>query len=93
MRSALTGPEATAANVPPLPIVERLEATLALDHVPQHHAQWGRGLLHRLRKPVQLVVVGLPSSGQSAVIDMLLGRTVIGSSPAAGLTEVCFGPV
>lgn len=93
MRSALTGPEATAANVPPLPIVERLEATLALDHVPQHYAQWGRGLLHRLRKPVQLVVVGLPSSGKSAVIDMLLGRTVIGSSPAAGLTEVCFGPV
>ena len=93
MRPALTGPEATSAAVPPLPMVERLETTLALDHVPQHYAQWGRGLLHRLRKPVQLVVIGLPGSGKSAVIDMLLGRTVIGSSPAAGLTEVCFGPV
>ena len=92
MRPALSGPLFHTPAVAPLPVVERLEATLALDHLPQHYAQWGRGLLHRLRKPVQLVVVGLQDSGKSAVIDMLLGRSVIGGSPAAGLTEVCFGP-
>lgn len=78
---------------PLLPVLERLEATLGCNGLPRQYRELGQDLLRRLRKPVQLVVVGLLGSGKSTVIDMLLGRCVIGHSPAAGLTEVCYGPI
>ncbi|NIZ14743.1 hypothetical protein [Phaeobacter sp. HF9A] len=73
------------------PLAGQLSETLHAGLLPRQYADWGKRLLQRLQQPVQVVVIGLPGSGKSALIDMLLGQPVLGQCPSAGMTEVRFG--
>lgn len=74
------------------PLTGQLSETLAAGLIPRQYADWSRRLLTRLQKPVQVVVIGLPGSGKSALIDMLLGEPVLGQGPSAGMIEITYGP-
>lgn len=74
------------------PITDQLEMALRAGQLPKQYQAFGESLLSRLRKPVQVVVIGPPGSGKSALLDMLLGRVVIGKTPATGLIEITHGP-
>ena len=73
------------------PLAGQLSQTLQAGLVPRQYADWGQRLLQRLQKPVQVVVIGLPGSGKSALIDMLLGEPVLGQCAPAGMIEITFG--
>ncbi|MBY6141241.1 hypothetical protein KUV26_17520 [Leisingera daeponensis] len=73
------------------PLAGQLEHTLSSGLLPSDVTGWGSQLLQRLRQPVQVAVTGAPGSGKSALIDMLLGRVVIGRNAAGLLTNICHG--
>lgn len=74
------------------PLAGRLSESLAAGLIPRQYTDWSRRLLTRLQKPVQVVVIGLPGSGKSALIDMLLGDQVLGQGPSGGMVEITYGP-
>lgn len=74
------------------PLADRLSETLAAGLIPRQYTDWSRRLLTRLQKPVQVVVIGLPGSGKSALVDMLLGDHVLGQGPSGGMVEITYGP-
>ena len=74
------------------PLAERLSETLSAGLIPRQYTDWSRRLLTRLQKPVQVVVIGLPGSGKSALVDMLLGDQVLGQGPSGGMVEITYGP-
>lgn len=76
------------------PVVARLETVLETSDVPAPYHRWGARLLSHLRKPVQVVVTGLPGSGKTALLNMLAGQNVLGGQGAeggAGLCEIAHG--
>ena len=73
------------------PLAGQLEQALGQGTLPSEYAEWGSQLLHRLAKPVQVAVIGQPGSGKSAVIDMMLGRTVVSTHDAAPIIELRYG--
>lgn len=88
-------PEAFPASAAPAEVgaevAVRLKDALAQGAIPTQYLTWAQRLLKRLETPVQLVVIGPRRSGKSALIDMLMGQSIIGSSPAAGLIEIAYG--
>ncbi len=74
------------------PLAGRLSESLAAGLIPRQYTGWSRRLLTRLQKRVQVVVIGLPGSGKSALIDMLLGDQVLGQGPSGGMVEITYGP-
>lgn len=74
------------------PLFGQLEQALSQDGLPQEYFDWGNQLLRRLDKPVQVVIIGLPGSGKSAVIDMMLGRSAVSRHAGNPVIEVCYGP-
>ncbi|UWQ43808.1 hypothetical protein K3718_20650 (plasmid) [Leisingera aquaemixtae] len=74
------------------PLVGQLEHTLSTGLLPPDVTGWGSQLLQRLRQPVRVAVTGAPGTGKSALIDMLLGRVVIGKTAAGLPVEICYGP-
>lgn len=75
-----------------MPVVDRLESVLETADIPGPYHRWGSRLLSHLRKPVQVVVTGLPGSGKTALVNMLAGRTVLGGQDEAAISEVAYGP-
>lgn len=75
-----------------LPVVDRLESALETAEMPAPYHRWGARLLSHLRKPVQVVVTGLPGSGKTALVNMLAGRAVLGGLDGAVVSEVAYGP-
>ncbi|UWQ81727.1 zeta toxin family protein (plasmid) [Leisingera sp. S132] len=73
------------------PLAGQLEQTLSAGRLPSEVSGWGSQLLQRLRQPVQVAVAGSPGSGKSALIDMLLGRVVIGRNGGGLLVDICHG--
>lgn len=74
------------------PLAGQLEHTLSTGLLPPDVTGWGSQLLQRLRQPVRVAVTGAPGTGKSALIDMLLGRVVIGKAAAGLPVEICHGP-
>ncbi len=74
------------------PLAGQLEHTLSTGLLPPDVTGWGSQLLQRLRQPVRVAVTGAPGTGKSALIDMLLGRVVIGKTAAGLPVEICYGP-
>ncbi|MCB4456778.1 zeta toxin family protein [Leisingera sp. McT4-56] len=74
------------------PLAGQLERTLSTGLLPSEVSGWGSQLLQRLRQPVQVAVAGAPGAGKSALIDMLLGRVVIGRNGSGLLVDICHGP-
>src|SRR6056297_1290738 len=75
-----------------MPVVDRLESALETADIPGPYHRWGSRLLSHLRKPVQVVVTGLPGSGKTALVNMLAGRAVLGGQDEAAISEVTYGP-
>ena len=75
------------------PLFGQLEQALSQDGLPQEYFEWGSQLLRRLDKPVQVLVIGQAGSGKSAVIDMMLGQSVISRHEGHPIIEVCYGPL
>jgi hypothetical protein len=75
-----------------LPVVDRLESALETADIPGPYHRWGARLLSHLRKPVQVVVTGLPGSGKTALVNMLAGRAVLGGQDGAAIAEIAHGP-
>ncbi|KIC15784.1 hypothetical protein [Leisingera sp. ANG-DT] len=73
------------------PLAGQLEQTLSAGCLPTEVSGWGSKLLQRLRQPVRVAVAGAAGSGKSALIDMLLGRVVIGRNGGGLLVDVCYG--
>ncbi len=75
-----------------LPVVDRLESALETADMPGPYHRWGARLLSHLRKPVQVVVTGLPGSGKTALVNMLAGRAALGGGDEAVISEIAYGP-
>ncbi|AZV77280.1 hypothetical protein EBB79_04825 [Parasedimentitalea marina] len=74
------------------PLFDQLEQALSQDGLPQEYFDWGNQLLRRLDKPVQVMVIGQAGSGKSAVVNMMLGQSVISRHGGTPIIEVCYGP-
>lgn len=74
------------------PLFDQLEQALNQDGLPPEYSDWGNQLLRRLDRPVQVLVIGQVGSGKSAVIDMMLGQSVISRHEGHPIIEVCYGP-
>jgi hypothetical protein len=73
------------------PVADRLEHIVEKGGIPAPYDRWGARLLGHLRRPVQIVVTGLPESGKTALIAMLSGQDVVGVHRSAPLIELSFG--
>lgn len=73
------------------PVTDRLEDIVQKGGIPAPYDRWGARLLGHLRRPVQIVVTGLPGSGKSALISMISGQNVLGSAQAAPVIELTYG--
>lgn len=73
------------------PLIEQLDYALGSEKFPTSLYKWGRQLVSHLRKPVQVAVVGLPNSGKSALINMMLGQQVIPQLDGVSVIEVTDG--
>ncbi len=58
-------------------VLMKLENALASGALPTHVRKTGQHLLDRLQSPVRCVVLGLPGSGKSQLLNFLAGRAVI----------------
>lgn len=73
------------------PVTDRLEDIVQKGGIPAPYDRWGARLLGHLRRPVQIVVTGLPGSGKTALIGMISGRDVVGPARAAPVIEITYG--
>jgi len=71
----------------------QLEQTLTETALPKSARQVGRRLLLRLKAPIRIVVMGLPQSGKSRVINMLIGREVLPDGLDVGQVELRPGQI
>ena len=74
------------------PIVTDLRQVMCREDISAQYRQWGGQLLERLCRPVRIVVAGLPGSGKSALINMLVAQPVLGSTNAAPVIDLAYGP-
>ena len=74
------------------PVVRQLQAALERRQFPTEWQQWGTRLLDHLCKPVQVAVMGLPGSGKSTLINMMLGRSVVPRGSWIPVVEIAHGP-
>lgn len=72
-------------------LLEKLEKALGYGGGNAEASRHGSQLLERLSRPVQVAVVGPAESGKSSLIDMILGRRVLGSHKGQPRIEVVFG--
>ena len=74
------------------PVVRQLQAALERRQFPSEWQQWGTRLLDHLCKPVQVAVMGLPGSGKSTLINVMLGRSVVPRGTRIPVVEIAHGP-
>lgn len=72
-------------------VIETLEAALASDDLPTPARDYARHLLRRLASPVRVSILGLPGSGKSQLINMLLGEVVLPDATRLPTTEIVYG--
>lgn len=73
------------------PVVDRLQSALDAKLFPSEWQQWGSRLLDHLRKPVQVAVMGLPGSGKSTLINMMMGQSLIPRDRDFPVVELAHG--
>ena len=72
-------------------VIETLEAALGSDKLPPAARDYARHLLRRLSSPVRVTVLGLPRSGKSELINMLVGRRLLPKDCVLPTTEIVYG--
>lgn len=73
------------------PIAAKLDEVLSRKEIPSQYRDWGVRLLEHLLRPVRIVVTGLPGSGKSSLINMMLSKQVIGGSEGVSVLDVVYG--
>lgn len=79
-----------SATTPENLALESLEVALATDALPVHARKAAQRLLVRLKAPVRCVIIGLPNSGKSKLLNLLAGRDVIPDGFRLPLIELCW---
>ncbi|MCB1341992.1 MAG: hypothetical protein KDK24_13195 [Pseudooceanicola sp.] len=74
------------------PVVDQLQTALDRQLFPSEWQQWGARLLDHLKKPVQVAVVGLPGSGKSTLISMMLPDVSVAALAGVPVVEIAHGP-
>lgn len=74
-------------------ITDRLRDVLALAELPASAARQGEALLGRLERPVRVVVLGFPNSGQDRIINALAGAEVVPLGRTGPTHELYYSPV
>lgn len=69
-----------------------LKQALAEGRIPSHTADTAIKLLGRLHQPVRVSVMGLPNSGKSTLINLLLSKTVIPEGVRLPTAQFLHGP-
>lgn len=72
-------------------VIDTLEAALASEKIPAAARGHAEHLLRRLGSPVRVSVMGLPNSGKSELINMLVGRRLLPKNAKLPTTEVVYG--
>lgn len=80
-------------TTPPIDYAQHLQAALANGQITGDAATKGERLLNRVKSPVRISVLGLPGSGKSSVLNMLVGRPIVPEGFAMPTLEVSWGPV
>ena len=71
--------------------IAHLRATLAHGKLPESQKKRGTALLERLMSPVRLTVMGLPGSGKSELVNLLLGRRVLPAGQGMPTCRLAWG--
>lgn len=70
----------------------QLEDVLDLEEVSGRYKTLGAQLLSQLRKPIQISFVGLPGSGKTGLINMMLNGVSVPSFDGPEVVELVYGP-
>lgn len=74
-------------------VIDRLRLALDADAMPKAAKDYARHLLNRLSQPVRVSVLGLPGSGKSQIVNMLIGDTLIPQDARLPTTEIVWGDI
>lgn len=74
-------------------VIERLSAALEAETLPKAARDYARHLMNRLSQPVRVSILGLPDSGKSQIVNMLIGETLIPKDAKLPTTEIVWGEV
>ena len=74
-------------------VIDTLEAALASEKIPAAARGHAEHLLRRLGSPVRVSIMGLPGSGKSELINMLVGRRLLPKDTKLPTTEIVYGAV
>lgn len=69
----------------------RLNQVLLEESLPSNARDYGENLLRRFGTPVRVVILGLPGSGKTQLMNMLLGRNLIADGRALPAMEITAG--
>lgn len=73
------------------PVTANLEKILGSDDVPAKYREYGARLLDHLRRPVRIVVTGMPGTGKSALVNMMLSRPALGGENEPPIVDISHG--
>lgn len=72
-------------------VAERLKLALSDGRIPSSHLAMGTQVLSLLQNAVKTTFVGLPGSGKTKLINMILGKNLLHSLPGIDVTEITYG--
>ena len=72
-------------------VIDTLRAAVETNQVPETARESAEHLIRRLESPVRISVLGLPKSGKSELINMLLGRRLFPKDASLPTTEIIYG--
>jgi energy-coupling factor transporter ATP-binding protein EcfA2 len=73
-------------------VLQQLEHALDTNLVPDEGKRRAAQLISRLKAPVQVVLIGMPGTGKSRLVNMLVGQSVIPETTDLPPLEVAYGP-
>ncbi|MEO3416666.1 hypothetical protein AAFO92_18605 [Roseovarius sp. CAU 1744] len=73
-------------------IAQQIEDALAAQTVPPRVRQTGMQLLEQLRRPLQITMIGMPQSGKTSLINVMLDQVRVKDLPDAAVVEIIYGP-
>ena len=74
-------------------VIERLSLALEADALPKAAQDYAHHLLNRLSQPVRVSILGLPGSGKSQIVNMLIGDALIPRDAHLPTTEIVWGDI
>lgn len=73
-------------------VQDELTQAVAAMRLPEDVQQRAEKLLERLRQPVRLALMGLPGSGKSALLNLLVGADVVPEGVGLPTLQLIYGP-